>query len=436
MAKNENLELDDVLKEFNTFTESPEVVVFKNPVLNALFMGNDVTGGIPRGAVAQIAAQSGTGKSTIALEITREFCEQGLNVLYIDAEKGVNFNMLKSMNLLPYVDNHLHIVRSCDCNEINTLIIQIALTHSVDFIILDSLGSLDSGIYGLGGTNVNNPKVGADSRSLKIVMKTINRVAMTDNIGFIIINHVAAEIGSYIPKENPVGGQASIYLSDIIIKLTKKSSDYEKANIGQKVEFEATKSRYGRGKSKIPFYIWFGHGIAKLPTMREVLDKIEVDYEGTKRPILDIRGGGNGSLYIKDKELKFRGETQLFALIKDNYDYISSLVSWKMFLPPEPDSSSYLLDVEDNNEVDVESDLPEELKDLKVENNDNKKATFKSGVDATGQEYALYFTYKTNRLTLEYDSQIESSTDITKDGYKVLDDKLKKYLSDCKKEMK
>ena len=100
----------------------------------------------------------------------------------------------------------------------------------------------------------------------------MNKLKTSKNLAFILINHLAQDLGSYVKAENPTGGRAPVYLSDVIIQLTKKSSDLEKVyKLGQKVEFEVTKSRWGKGKCKIPFYICFGQGIFMVPTFGEIL---------------------------------------------------------------------------------------------------------------------------------------------------------------------
>lgn len=115
----------------------------------------------------------------------------------------------------------------------------------------------------------------------------MNKLKTEKNLAFILINHLAQDLGSYVKAENPTGGRAPVYLSDVIIQLTKRASDFEKnLKLGQKVEFEVTKSRWGRGKCKIPFYICFGQGISMIPTFREVLEDVTLS-DGTK--ILDVR---------------------------------------------------------------------------------------------------------------------------------------------------
>lgn len=261
-------------------------------------------------------------------------------------------------------------------------------------------------------------------------MKTINGQAIDTGTTFICINHLAQSIGSYIPTENPTGGRAPIYLSDIIIKLTKKSSEFEKMKAGQKVEFEAIKSRYGAGKAKVPFYIRFGQGIAMIPTYREVLES--VTYNG--KPILELRGGGNGSLYLNDTEYKFRGDNQLLELIAKNYSVIKSIVPDNIFEVQPPDLPTWA-EVDSTLEA-TELKLPEELLELPVVFADTTQVYFDKGVDVNGAPY--YISYEPNnsdRLTLYYDGAPKEliNRHPTLANYKKLKKKLDQFLKEVEK---
>ena len=430
--------INDLNKEFNLWTEEPEKIPLSNPVLNGMF-----NGGISRRSVIQIAAQSGVGKSTLAIQIAKELCEKGEYVLYIDAEKGLNTNMMTSTQIIKYLrskhnpNGNFVIAQECDCTNVNNLINQVAKSNIFKFVILDSLGSLDSGIYDLGGTDANNPKVGADTKSIKIIMKTMNKASLETGMSFICINHLAQSIGTYIPTENPTGGRAPVYLSDIIIKLTKKSSEFEKQNLGQKVEYEAIKSRQGAGKTKVPFYIRFGRGIAMIPTYREVLETIKLP-DGS--PVLEIRGGGNGSLFIEGKEFKFRGEAQLLKLISENYSYIKSLVPWSVFEVQPIKSDIFDVEVVDTNIQDTlakeNSDILKNFKDVEVVDIKGSNYYFDSGVDATGQEYSIYYNSKTDALVFTHDSLEEEFNSPNKTTYNKVHKELEKYLKKCEDDMK
>lgn len=360
MAKKKESEIDfdvleDLSEEFNLMRET-EQIHFKNPVLNGLFYNEQEdkngkmieTWGIPKRSVIQVVSQSGVGKSTLVLLMCKELLEQGYNIAYIDTEKGVNINTLRSMGLEQFISNkntkkggYLTIFNETDCDKINTLIQKLAETKIFQFIAIDSIGAMDSGLYKLGAGSVDNQKVGGDSKAIKAVVKTINAISASTGITFLLINHLMQTIGTYVIQEKMLGGRAPEYLSDVIIMLKKKGELFrndknDKVSIGQKVEYEILKSRYGRGKCAISFYIMYGKGIAMIPTLKDMVEEIKVPYQGNRVSLVEMRGGGNGSMFINDQEIKFKGELQLLNLIANNYEEILKFVSPKDFAAKLP----------------------------------------------------------------------------------------------------
>ncbi len=432
--------IGDIDSLFDILEDDVDKITFKNPVLNGMF--NE---GLNIGSVIQIAAESGTGKSTLALEIAREMCEQKYKVAYIDTEGGINSNMLETMGINPYVyskktnpNGNFFVFRNNDCGGVNILVQQIANNHLADIIIIDSLGALDSGLYKEDGTDANTPKVGGDSKSLKILLKTINGLAIDEKTKttFICINHTAKSIGTYIPIEAPVGGQASIYLSDVVLLLNKVSSDFAKTNLGQKVTYKAIKSRFGYGNTKVPFYILYGRGICLPLTYREVIEDIPIVYNGESHKLVEMRGGGNGSMYINNQEYKFRGENQLMKLIGENFIAISKLIPKDAFKVKQPEVPEYLKTSVSNN-INVDSILPKELQSIKVEktelNGDKVKAYFMYGVDSTGQVYSVYYNQADLSLYTEFDSELSVEANPTKKLVNSSIKSIKDYLKSLEK---
>ncbi len=432
--------IGDIDGLFDILEDDVDKITFKNPVLNGMF--NE---GLNIGSVIQIAAESGTGKSTLALEIAREMCEQKYKVAYIDTEGGINSNMLETMGINPYVyskktnpNGNFFVFRNNDCGGVNILVQQIANNHLADIIIIDSLGALDSGLYKEDGTDANTPKVGGDSKSLKILLKTINGLAIDEKTKttFICINHTAKSIGTYIPIEAPVGGQASIYLSDVVLLLNKVSSDFAKTNLGQKVTYKAIKSRFGYGNTKVPFYILYGRGICLPLTYREVIEDIPIVYNGENHKLVEMRGGGNGSMYINNQEYKFRGENQLMKLIGENFITISKLIPKDAFKVKQPEVPEYLKTSISNN-INVDSILPKELQSIKVEktelNGDKVKVYFMYGVDSTGQVYSVYYNQADLSLYTEFDSELSVEANPTKKLVNSSIKSIKDYLKSLEK---
>ena len=75
-----------------------------------------------------------------------------------------------------------------------------------------------------------------------------------------------------------------------------------------------------------------------IPTLKDMVEEIKVSYQGNRVPLVEIRGGGNGSMFINDQEIKFKGELQLLNLISQYYNDIIKLVSPKNFAAKLPDS--------------------------------------------------------------------------------------------------
>lgn len=134
------------LSKWHTFEKNNhEPIRLKSKILNGF-----LNGGLRRGRITQIAAASGTGKSTIALQMSREICQQGLNVLYIDAEQGVSDSQLTGLRLKPYLDNTdksvggmFTVVSELTFNSVKEVIKTVCVDRKIyDVVFIDSIGVL------------------------------------------------------------------------------------------------------------------------------------------------------------------------------------------------------------------------------------------------------------------------------------------------------
>ena len=76
-------------------------------------------GGIEESTTYQLVGESGVGKSTIALTVARNICEQGKHVVYIDSEGSVSKELLESVGLIYYLDEKLFTyVRECTFGKV------------------------------------------------------------------------------------------------------------------------------------------------------------------------------------------------------------------------------------------------------------------------------------------------------------------------------
>lgn len=444
MAENKELKaaLAQIDKSFVSYS-TQEQISLDNPVLDGIFHG-----GLPLGSIIQLAAQSGVGKSTLVLQICKVLCSKGYNVAYIDVENGLNDNMLNTTGVLKYKDNFdtsigglFHAYTENDCNEVNLLVQQVCKANTADIIVIDSLGALDSGIYNIGGGDANNPKVGADTKSIKIIMKTINGLRKNKDKTFIVINHLAQEIGSYIPKENPTGGRAVVYIPDITLHLKASAGsagtlkNEAGQRVGQKVTAIAEKSRWGSGKESIPFWIRFGHGIAMIPTLADILNSNikTTDIEGREVPVLHVTpGSGNNILHLPSGDITFRGSDPLkhfYPLVAEHYDECLSLISAKAFEVNIIEDNWMKTEQSIANETKINIDLPAGFENVKIISANKERAYINKGIDSTGQEYGIFFDIENGWLTLEYDSgKGQTKPKPTYKDYEKFTEILEKYL--------
>jgi recombination protein RecA len=425
----------------NPFSETTYYPI-KNKVLNGLLGGN----GLPKGSVIQIAAGSGTGKSTIVLrDICKDLLEQGVSIGYIDADRGINTSLLTSTGVIDYLVTDMNSAKTkLDNNEpifltfqessfsgVNKLI-QLFLKLGIYTIVIDTIAILDSGMYvGDDAYNIENRRVGGDAGALRQLMKNINNLASkytdkNNKVNFILLNHTAKEIGGFSfgpPKETPKGGDAPIQYSDIIIQLYKYSSKSETLNdkpIGQKVYAELVKSRHTTGKVKTPFFIRYGAGISMILTYKEILEEGKMITSKGRTYTISLPNG---------KELTYVNKDNLLKCIIDNYDVIDSCFTsskWMIDISNESD----ILNVEYEETIDT-SKLPQELQHLKVERVQKNFYYFMRGVDLSGQNYYMYYDIETKRLVREYDSMKENIP--VKNVDKAMNE-VKEYLKELKEE--
>ena len=425
------------LMKHNPFVKT-EYYPIKNKVLNGLLGGQ----GLPKGSIVHIAAGSGTGKSTLVLkDICVDLLKQGQDIAYIDADRGVNTEILESTGVAPFLGNRDRSKGGCfmsfrksTFHEINELV-QDLVSKGITIIVIDTLSVIDSGMYlGKDSYNIENMKVGGEAQKLRQLMKNLNVLAEQDSrrVNFILLNHTAKEIGFSFgaPKETPKGGEAPIQYSDIVIQLYKysdKSETYNDKPIGQKVFAQIVKSRYITGKVKTPFFIRYGKGISNLLTYKEIFESGKA-IEGC---YIETRGRTYYLHHPKlQEDIHYLGKDNLLDTLIANYSIINNLFSpsdWMINTSKE----SEVLDIEYGlGDVDL---LPKTLKELNVVTVMNGNVYFLRGIDIYGQGYSVYYDTNLKKTYKEVNSGKEIIPSKQKEVEKAVEE-INEYLKNCEDE--
>ncbi len=257
-------------------------------------------GGIELGSKVQIVAESSTGKSTIALNICRNFCKKNLNVLYIDTENSIIKDLLKSTNCEQYCNNEedtdcgdLLLVKESEFKQVSKILDNCLKTKHFHLVIIDSLANLVNECYtdidGKKKTksevkDLTNNNTNYESRPLNLFINKYSSLAKEFNVGMIYINQYRNKVDptkGTILKE--FGIKSVRYNSDIIIKIKKDKEEYILDENNMMIEnsvksstptqftklvFNVEKSNKLLTDTSADTYIKYGYGID------EMLDKI------------------------------------------------------------------------------------------------------------------------------------------------------------------
>lgn len=265
-------------------------------------------GGLELGSKVQFVAESSTGKTTLSLQICKNFCKKDLNVLYVDTENSVTEELLKATECDEFINNEsntngeLVLLKESDFNSVSDKLDKCIKSKYFQLVIIDSLASMVSNCYTDIDDNVKsltNNNTNFESRPINLFINKYSNLANKYNFAIIYVNQYRNKVD---PKNGTIlkefGAKVVRYNSDIIIKIKKVTkgelwqdeneifSDDVKANAGvplthAKLSFTLDKSNKMLSGTSIDTFIRFGYGIDDL--LDDLINKIrcnEINKEG------------------------------------------------------------------------------------------------------------------------------------------------------------
>jgi len=251
-------------------------------MLNAI-MSADLFKGIPKNKTIAIASDSGIGKSFFCVSIAREFQQNNPDgfVMYYETENAFTSDMFVDRG----IDTNRLLYIPCGTVEQfrheSTKFVkeynELPEEEKVPFImILDSVGNLstekeyEDAITGANKTDMTK------GRLVKSAIRTLKMELSKAGAPLIMTNHVYSEIGSMYPQEIMTGGKGPLFLSDVVLFLSKRKDKEGTVQIGNFITVRARKSRFTRENSAVEVYLNFKTGINKYHGLLPFAEKAGV----------------------------------------------------------------------------------------------------------------------------------------------------------------
>ena len=234
--------------------------------LNLLHSGR-VKGGILKGAMNMISADSSLGKSFIGLSALKNAQKMGMDCIVLDSEKSFDYNWAETIGI-DTSEKSLTVIRQQDIVHIKQIFTNMVEGMTLDerqnvFVLLDSWGTLISHVL------MKKALEGSDKKDLSLSVwknELANMMKATD-VTFYVVNHVYDNVGGFGDPQKIPGGKRLYFNSESIVLGASKAKDKNGTDItGSIVTAKTAKGRKAIENTKLKYRIkheggldpWYG----------------------------------------------------------------------------------------------------------------------------------------------------------------------------------
>lgn len=261
--------------------------------------------------------------TTLVLDIVRKLCEQGHSVVYLDAESGLNDDIMNKMGLMQYVGTSFWPCAVTTFNMAGEVLDKAVKEKNIKLIVVDSLTALTPDELTEDDKKISDGQIGIQARYTGNLLKRYRGRINNSEKAVIFINQMRVKMNGYRANEEPAGGNAQQFTMDIRLQMKSisaqkiMSAEDKDQQIGSINEIWAIKNRYCAPFKRYNVKLMFGFGIDE----KQEYAKWLID-----NGVTELKGGGNYTVMWKGKELKFKGVSVYEQWIKDNEDEISEFI--------------------------------------------------------------------------------------------------------------
>lgn len=324
-----HIKLSD-LKEFKDFVpvaHEPEFISSDVATINLLFSG-DVNGGIEKGVINMISADSSLGKSMIAMKFLKNAQKKGMDCYVIDSETAFNPRMAEEFGV-DISEDKLTVFQTSEIVKIKQIIAKLAEGRTLEerrntFIVLDSWGTLVSPVI------LTKAEEGSETKDLSLSQWKNDLANCLKAFGqtYIVVNHIMANVGGFGDAYSIPGGKRLVFNSqNVVMGLSKAKDKNTEGEIeGAIITAVAQKGRTVKEKAKLKFRIKHEGGLdpfyGLLPDAEEGGYVVKPKAGRYSRPcIQDDKPWKETEIYCKEFWVPLFQNTDFKEYLKTKYTY-------------------------------------------------------------------------------------------------------------------
>jgi len=265
-------------------------------------------GGYGMGKIIEIYAESGCGKTGLALEAISQRQKEGGTCAIVDAEHALNLEYCKDIGI---DTDELYIVQPSDGEQGFEALKAMILTGQFSLIVVDSVAALTPKAIKDG--EVGEAKMAVLARMMSKGLQQITEPCSNNKCTVIFINQIRQKIAMYGDTKTTTGGKSLPFFATQRIEIKRKGWLKESENtVGFKQNIKVVKNKIGTPYKTADFDIRYDTGVDVISGLVELF---------VNKGILEKKG----AYYKYNGDTMAQGLKNLRELLLDNDEFLQEL---------------------------------------------------------------------------------------------------------------
>ena len=318
-------------------------------------------GGFPRGRLAELYGEQGSGKTSLTLATARQAQLEGGTVLYLDYEHAFDRTYADLFGI--DFGEDVFILSQPESLEQGMKIVEYYLDRGlVDLVIIDSLAAMVTDKELAGELDATN--VAPQAKAMGQILRRFTKKIAESKAVVLFINHVRTPIG-YDKRKTTPGGNALKFYASVRVEVQQVQSVKGKivdlvtgklidGPIALRIKATAVKNKCAAPYRVGYFHLRVGKGLFEPQTILEVAEGHGLVRRNGSRYILPFRAEEG-----KDKKVNLGGLDNVLAYFEDHPDKYTKLKERIIELLKEMPSDRVAASTEPATPMDVPLEGPE-----------------------------------------------------------------------------